>query len=469
MKTLLLILLCSSHCCFSDGGFTIRGTVESPLRDYVTIYSRDALSSLVKSDTIRITPQGNFEYQVSLPSFFTLYLEVDSMRKMVVVGHNGESLQLTFSPKENQTGITGSMYRMQLFKMAEREYFDKIFWSYAKHNPEFDKGPNLRTDRYFKILDSITYERIRYLNEYFTNPVTATEKQFIKFYETGYIYSNLFYKQSYPNPPFHKFKFYQEKYQLDPVQCFAFSDLVKFNALDLCYIPEYRNFVNSFIIYELRVRRQRTQTPFSWPEVVESAMRLIDELSSDIEAREGIKAVFLAYVIDEIERDKITAAATDVLSYVKKIKHPSPKPFQELEARLIAVIRDNRFNKGSPAPDFKLMDTLGNIMTLNSFEGKKVIIDIAASWCGPCIAAIPQWNSRVEANTDPGVVFVFLSLDDTAEKWHRFIKKYEIEGLLLFAGNGGFKSKFAHDYELKSLPHQIVIDKTGKLESYKRE
>jgi thiol-disulfide isomerase/thioredoxin len=252
------------------------------------------------------------------------------------------------------------------------------------------------------------------------------------------------------------------------VQCYAFSDLVNFNALDLCYIPEYRDFVNSFIINELGVRRQRTQTPFSWSEIVESAMRLIDELSFDVEAREGIKAVFLAYVTDEIERDKITAAAMDVLSCLEKIEHPSSKAFRELEARLITVIRENRFNKGSPAPEFELVDTLGNVMTLHSFQGKKIIIDVAASWCGPCIAAIPQWNAMVEANTDPGVVYVFLSLDDTTEKWHRFIQKYEIEGLLLFAGNGGFKSKFARDYELRSLPHQIVIDKAGNIESYKR-
>lgn len=469
MKKLLLIFLCSSHCCFSGEGFTVSGTVESPLRDYVTFNSRNPLSSLVKSDTIRITPQGNFEYQVSLPSFFTIYLEVDSTRKMVIVGHNGESLQLTFTRKENQTRITGSMSRIQQFKIGEREYFNKVFWSYTKRNPAFDKGKNLRTDRYFKILDSITYERIRYLNGYFTNPVTATEKQFIKFCETGYIYSNLYYKQSYPNPPFYKFKFYQEKYQLDPVHYFTFSDLVNFDASGLCYIPEYRDFVNSFIINELAVRRQRTQTPFSWSEVVESAMRLIDELSSDVEAREGIKAVFLAYVTDEVERDKITAAATAVLSCLEQIDHPSTKPFKELEARLTSLIRDHRFDKGSPAPDFHLIDTLGNVMTVSSFRGKKVVIDIAASWCGPCIAAIPQWNAMVEANTHPAVVYVFLSLDDTAEKWHRLIKKYKIEGLLLFAGNGGFNSKFARDYELKSLPHQIVIDKAGNIESYKRE
>jgi hypothetical protein len=163
VKKLLLILLCCSHCCFSGEGFTIKGTVKGPLRDYVIFRLEHPLSLLVKFDTISINAQGRFEYQVSFPSFFTVILEVDSTRKMVVAGHNGESLRLTFTVKENQTGITGSMSRIQQFKILDREYFNKAFSSYAKRNPEFDKGRNLRTDHYFNVLDSITHDRIRYL------------------------------------------------------------------------------------------------------------------------------------------------------------------------------------------------------------------------------------------------------------------------------------------------------------------
>jgi thiol-disulfide isomerase/thioredoxin len=465
MKKLIPILLCYSYFCFGGEGFTISGTVKSPRRNYVICFLHDPLSSLRTPDTVRVNGLGRFEHMITGHYFFTVYLEVDSTRKLLVNGYNGESLNLAFGDQEGQVGMTGSMSRIQQFKMVDREYFGKVFKRYATRNPEFEKKEYLRTDGYFKVLDSITHERIGYLNEWFTNPVTPTENAFIKFCEIGYVYDNLFYKQSYPNPPLQKFKFYQDKYRLDRIEWYAFSDWVNFDDADLSYIPEYRRFINSFLIEELGIRRKRHQTLFLWPEVVDSGMRLIDELSSDIKAREGLKSVFLAYITDEIQRDKNATAAMDVLFYIEQVGFAS-RPFRELKARLTIVIRDNRFRKGSPAPDFQLLDSEGNLVTLGNFRDKKVIIDIAASWCGPCITGIPEWNERVEANKDPKVVYVFLSLDDTQEEWKRFIKKYPAKGWLLFAGKGGFKSKFAKDYEITALPHHIVIDK-GKIEVYR--
>ncbi|NLA75441.1 MAG: TlpA family protein disulfide reductase, partial [Deltaproteobacteria bacterium] len=45
---------------------------------------------------------------------------------------------------------------------------------------------------------------------------------------------------------------------------------------------------------------------------------------------------------------------------------------------------------GPPAPDFTLPDLDGRMVSLSSFKGKVVIVNIWATWCPPCVAETPS-------------------------------------------------------------------------------
>jgi len=67
---------------------------------------------------------------------------------------------------------------------------------------------------------------------------------------------------------------------------------------------------------------------------------------------------------------------------------------------------------GKKAPDFKLEDLAGNKVRLKDFRGRLVLLNIWATWCGPCRAEIPDISAVYEEYEDKGVVVLGLSTDD---------------------------------------------------------
>src|SRR5699024_12590055 len=53
-------------------------------------------------------------------------------------------------------------------------------------------------------------------------------------------------------------------------------------------------------------------------------------------------------------------------------------------------------NKGNRAPDFKLQTLDGQTVALSDFRGKKVIVNMWATWCPPCRAEMPDMQRSEE-------------------------------------------------------------------------
>lgn len=101
---------------------------------------------------------------------------------------------------------------------------------------------------------------------------------------------------------------------------------------------------------------------------------------------------------------------------------------------------------------------------LKKHEGKTVVIEVWASWCGDCIKAMPKLK-ELQAN-NPNVDYVFISMDKTADKWKAGIEKHDLKGDH-FMANDQMKGVFANAIDLDWIPRYIVIDKTGKIVLYR--
>ena len=116
------------------------------------------------------------------------------------------------------------------------------------------------------------------------------------------------------------------------------------------------------------------------------------------------------------------------------------------------------------------LDLEGNEVTfasvLEKHKGKKIVIDIWASWCGDCRKGLPKLKELQENNTD--VQFVFLSLDRSVDKWKSGIDKFDLtEGDHYYIQAGWKGSAFCSSIDLDWIPRYMVVDADGKIALFK--
>ena len=87
-------------------------------------------------------------------------------------------------------------------------------------------------------------------------------------------------------------------------------------------------------------------------------------------------------------------------------------------------------------------------------KGKFILIDFWATWCGPCIRAIPELNAFHEKFKDDLVV-IGIS-DESKEKINNF-KKVKIDYYSAIDTNETLKNI----YEVQGIPHCVLIDPDG--------
>lgn len=119
---------------------------------------------------------------------------------------------------------------------------------------------------------------------------------------------------------------------------------------------------------------------------------------------------------------------------------------------------------GTVAADFTYPDVTGKEVSLSDFKGKVVVVDVWATWCGPCRQELPSLKKLEKEMHGKGVVFMGVSVDEekNKQKWLDFVKTEQLQGVQLFASGW---SKIAKDYQIKAIPRFMVFDKEGKIVS----
>ena len=114
---------------------------------------------------------------------------------------------------------------------------------------------------------------------------------------------------------------------------------------------------------------------------------------------------------------------------------------------------------GKPAPDFKLDIMDGKPFKLSENKGKVIVLDFWATWCGPCLQAMPQIEKVADEFKDKGVQLIAVNLQETPKEIKAMLERHKLHPTVALDQDGVVADRYAAN----AIPQTVVIDKEGKI------
>ena len=171
---------------------------------------------------------------------------------------------------------------------------------------------------------------------------------------------------------------------------------------------------------------------------------------------------------------KLTILSATLLSSALILNACSSTSDKKEETNKQTATSSTSENKAIQAFDFTAMDKDGKTVKLSDFKGKKVYINMWASWCGPCMREIPELEKtyqKLKNNKD--VVFLSMTSPNDSEFKNQSPQDKGKDVILNKAKELGvtypvlfdINDRFIINYAIRSFPTHILINSDGTFET----
>jgi peroxiredoxin len=167
-------------------------------------------------------------------------------------------------------------------------------------------------------------------------------------------------------------------------------------------------------------------------------------------------ALFLdGKALAELQQDDAAKARFEQFAKTEPAESPNRQ-------RALRFISHPELARARMAPAFAVTTIDGKRVSLDDLQGKVVLLDFWATWCGPCREALPHIREVAKKFQGQPLVILSVSLDTDEQKWKDFIGKNEMTWPQYF--DKGFEGPIAKKFGVNAIPHTFTIDADGVLQ-----
>jgi thiol-disulfide isomerase/thioredoxin len=157
----------------------------------------------------------------------------------------------------------------------------------------------------------------------------------------------------------------------------------------------------------------------------------------------------------QLKRDDEAKARFEEFTKAKPVDDPT-------RARAMRYISRPELARARMVPPFSLTTFDGQRISMDELQGKVVLLDFWATWCGPCREALPHIQKVAKKFQGEPLVILSVRLDSDEQKWKDFIAKNEMTWPQY--RDASFGGPIAKMFGVNAIPHTFTIDADGVLQ-----
>jgi thiol-disulfide isomerase/thioredoxin len=358
----------------------------------------------------------------------------------------GDTTHITITPNDDEFDLTfqGRAKELNQYYLEKKKTlgYTDIRFPLNKSLSSWSTYDSLKANA-----DSLVSHELSFLRKYISS--AELPSWFIDYENAEIIYAGAGYKTYLPGAN------QVQKYFSDslPNNYYDFLDEVVVNNPKATLSSYYFWFLNDYFNKDLALTELKKLNGFEFASKYNAnALALSKKTLSGHTRQLYHKHLFgnlIQYYSDSLEIDSLVAAfeVTDYKELANLANIRSRNEFQALN-----------INKGDTIPDFFLVDQLDSLVSIRTFQNQVLYVNFWATWCGPCIANIPNLNKLIDQYAqNPRIQFVNICLDSEKPKWLISIDRHKLMGVNLYAENN-WNAKLRSNFNIKGIPHYMIIN-----------